>query len=151
MDVEKIVRENIDKTIHMSLATSADNKPWVCELHFAYDGELNLYWRSKKSRRHSQEIEQNPNVAGNIVQQFGIKDSVVGIYFEGNAEELVDVDSNHSAFIALSSRLGLDESAIIEAKEDDAHKFYKIAVSNWYAFGRFGADHGQKLQLEWKK
>ncbi len=151
MDVEKIVRENIDKTIHMSLATSADNKPWVCELHFAYDGELNLYWRSKKSRRHSQEIEQNPNVAGNIVQQLGIKDSVVGIYFEGIAEELIDVDSNHPAFLTLNSRLGLDESAIDEVEEDDGHKFYKVSVQNWYAFGRFGADHGQKLKLEWRK
>ncbi len=151
MDVEKIVRENIDKTIHMSLATSADNKPWVCELHFAYDGELNLYWRSKKSRRHSQEIEQNPNVAGNIVQQLGIKDSVVGIYFEGIAEELIDVDSNHPAFLTLNSRLGLDESAIDEVEEDYGHKCYKVSVQNWYAVGRFGADHGQKLKLEWRK
>ncbi len=72
MDVEKIIREYIDKTIHLSLATSSDNKPWVCEVHFAYDEQLNLYFRSLKSRRHSQEIAKNPNVAGNIIDKFGI-------------------------------------------------------------------------------
>jgi uncharacterized protein YhbP (UPF0306 family) len=69
IDVEKVVREYIDKSIHMSLATSTENKPWVCEVHFAYDDDLNLYWRSKTDRRHSQEIALNPFVAGNIVKQ----------------------------------------------------------------------------------
>jgi uncharacterized protein YhbP (UPF0306 family) len=150
MDVEKIVREFIEKTVHMSLATSADNKPWVCEVHFAYDDDLNLYWRSKKSRRHSQELLANPNVAGNIVQQFNTGDSVVGIYFEGTAEELSDVDAEHPAFRAFKSRFGLNESVLEVSDEPDPDTFYKITVENWYAFGRFGADHGQKLRLEWK-
>jgi len=27
--IESIIREYIDKSIHMSLATCADNKPWI--------------------------------------------------------------------------------------------------------------------------
>jgi hypothetical protein len=34
--------------------------------------------------------------------------------------------------------------------EPDGHKFYKITVSKWYAFGRFGQPNGQKYELEWK-
>ncbi len=69
LDIEKIIREYIDKSPHMSLASVSGNKPWVCEVQFAYDEKLNLYFRSLKSRRHSQEIASNSHVAGNIVRQ----------------------------------------------------------------------------------
>lgn len=36
INVEQLIQEYIDKSLHMSLATVPDNKPWVCELHFAY-------------------------------------------------------------------------------------------------------------------
>lgn len=150
MDVEKIIRENIVKTVHMSLGTSENNIPWVCEVHFAVDENLNIYWRSKTDRRHSHEIANNPMVAGNIVKQYQLGEQVIGIYFEGSAELLESVDNNHPAFTSLKSSLEIDEEALKEAQNDDGHKFYRITVKNWYAFGRFGADHGQKLKLEWK-
>lgn len=151
MDIEQIVRENITKTLHMSLATCVNNKPWVCELHFAYDNNLNLYFRSKESRRHSQEIAYNSLVAGNIVKQHALEDEVVGLYFEGVAEVLQNVDEDHPAYKSISEKLGMDESIISDAYSDSGHKFYKITVKNWYAFGRFGAENGQKLSLEWNK
>lgn len=151
MDVEQIVRENISKTIHMSLATCIDNKPWVCEVHFAYDDNLNLYFISKESRRHSQEIAINANVSGDIVKQHQPGDSVIGVYFEGLAEKLDNVGVDHPAFKALHSQQGLSESAIEDAKKSDGHRFYRITVSKWYAFGKFGADHGRKLSLDWNK
>ena len=151
VEVEDIIRNNIGATVHMSLATVSNNRPWVCEVHFAYDEELNLYFRSKASRRHSQEIAQNPYVSGNIVKQFELGEPVVGVYFEGTAEQLAHVTEESPAFVALQ-RLGLKTDALTEAEnEADGHKFYKITVKNWYAFGRFGADHGQKLSLEWNK
>jgi nitroimidazol reductase NimA-like FMN-containing flavoprotein (pyridoxamine 5'-phosphate oxidase superfamily) len=67
-DVEQIIRDYLPNVIHLSLATCVDNKPRVCEVHYVYD-DLNLYFRSKLSRRHSQEIFHNPYVAGNIVEQ----------------------------------------------------------------------------------
>lgn len=36
VDVEKVVREYIEKTVHMSLATVSIDAPWVCEVHLAY-------------------------------------------------------------------------------------------------------------------
>jgi uncharacterized protein YhbP (UPF0306 family) len=105
MDVEKIIRENIDKTVHMSLATVKDNKPWVCEVHFAYDENLNLYFRSLTSRRHSQEIAQNPNVAGNIVRQHNLGEYPTGVYFEGTAKLLQVGDEQDKAFECIKQRL----------------------------------------------
>ena len=149
IDIEKVVRENIDKTVHMSLGTAKDNKPWVCEVHFAYDDDLNVYWRSLTSRRHSQDIAANPNVAGNIVKQHELGEYPCGIYFEGTAELLGAGPDQQKAFECLRDRLGLDETHMEQAKDPDGHQFYKVTVKNWYAFGKFDGQPGQKYKLEW--
>lgn len=149
MDVEKIIREYIDKSLHMSLGTSSDNKPWVCEVHFVYDQDLNVYWRSLTSRRHSQEIAKNPNVAGNIVRQHGLGEYPHAVYFEGKAELIEDEAERQKIFALFQKRLEVDESILEDAKKDDGHKFYKITVENWYAFGKFDQPSGGKFKLEW--
>lgn len=149
MDVEKIVREYIDKTFHMSLATVHDNKPWVCEVHFAYDDNLNLYFRSLVARRHSQEIVNNPNVAGNIVKQHALDEYPHAIYFEGTAAIIADDTERQRVFPYFQARLKLDESILADARKVDGHQFYKIIVSRWYAFGKFGGPTGEKYKLAW--
>jgi nitroimidazol reductase NimA-like FMN-containing flavoprotein (pyridoxamine 5'-phosphate oxidase superfamily) len=149
VDVEKVVREYLPQVVHLSLGTSKDNKPWVCEVHFAYDENLNLYFRSLASRRHSQEIAENPNVAGNIVKQHSLDDTVVGVYFEGTCKMLETGDEQNKAFECIGGRMGTGEEILEEAKRDDGHKFYKITVDNWYVFGRFGGPSGQKHKLVW--
>ena len=149
MNIEKIIREYIDKSIHMSLGTARDNTPWVCEVHFVYDDQLNIYFRSLKSRRHSQDIAINPKVAGNIVKQHALGEYPHGIYFEGTAE-LIDHDSEHQRLLPLfKARLQADESILEDARKEDGHQFYKITVANWFAFGKFGNDSGQKYELAW--
>ena len=148
-DIEEIIRENICKSLHLSLATVSENGPWVSEVHFAYDDNLRIYFRSKQSRRHSKEIEADSRVAGNIVRQHELDDPVLGVYFEGEAKRLENVTESHPAYVSMESRLGLKIEAIKDASQPDGHSFYEIIVSNWYVFGRFGADHGQKLKLEW--
>jgi uncharacterized protein YhbP (UPF0306 family) len=151
LDVEKIVRDYIDKTIHLSLATVNGESPWVCEVHFAYDEYLNLYFRSLKSRRHSQEIAANPKVAGNIIDKYGLGEPVVGVYFEGKAELLEAGPAQNLAAECLKNRLNIEDDMIAEAVHEAGHKFYKITVANWYVFGRFGEPSGQKHALEWNK
>lgn len=148
-DVETIIRDHIDKTLHMSLATASNNHPWVTELHFVYDDSLNLYWRSLASRRHSIEIAANPNVAGNIVKQHSLDEYPHAIYFEGRAELLTGIGEQQRIFPLFQQRLGAGEDILTEALTEDGHKFFKITIQNWYAFGKFGADHGQKLELAW--
>ncbi len=150
MDVEQVVREYIDKTVHMSLATVKAAKPWVCEVHFAYDEELNLYYRSLKTRRHSQEIADNPYVAGNIIDKYALGDAVVGLYFDGTAELLTTGQSQRKASECLKTRLRITNDILTEARQEDGHQFYKITASSFYIFGKFGGDGGKKYQLAWK-
>ncbi len=149
MDVERVIREYIDKSLHMSLATSRDNKPWVCEVHFVYDDQLNLYFRSLQSRRHSQEIAVNPNVAGNIVKQHAKDETPHAIYFEGTAERLTDENERQKISPVFQSRQGAKDTIVDEARREDGHQFYKITVTNWYAFGKFDQPSFQKYELRW--
>jgi uncharacterized protein YhbP (UPF0306 family) len=148
-DIEKIIREYIDKSLHMSLGTSQDNKPWVCEVHFVFDDQLNLYFRSLKSRRHSQEIAANPNVAGNIVAQHLVGEKAHGVYFEGTAAIIEDDNKRQKLFPLFKSRLGTDESILEGARTAEGHQFYMVTVENWYAFGDFGDGSVTKYQLVW--
>lgn len=143
-DIESTIRAYLPDIIHMSLATSRDNKPWVCEVHFVYDDPLNLYFRSVASSRHSEEIRLNPNVAGNIVTQHHPGDKPRGVYFEGKAEELENVDEANPAFTLYCERFGTDKSIL-----EDGKKFYKITVENFYVFDARESKPSQKYSLAW--
>lgn len=149
MDREAIIREYIDKSLHLSLGTCIDNKPWVCEVHFVYDNHLNLYFRSLRSRRHSQEIANNSHVAGNIVKQHSIDEYPHAIYFEGTATIVEDEAEKLRIFPYFQSRLGARKEILEEARKEEGHQFYKVTVTAWYAFGTFGQSSGQKVELQW--
>jgi len=149
LDIEKIIREYIDKSFHISLATVSNDKPWVCEVHFTYDEDLNLYFRSYSSTRHGQEIAANPAVAGNIVKQHPLGEYPHAIYFEGSAELIDDAAERKRVFPYFQKRLDSGDEILEDAANPDGHRFYKITVENWYAFGKFGEDKGQKRKLEW--
>jgi uncharacterized protein YhbP (UPF0306 family) len=148
-DIEKKIREYIEPLVHLSLATTDGDKPWVCEVHFAYDSELNLYFRSLRTRRHSQEIEANPLVAGNIVKQHSLNEYGVGVYFEGIASKLPEGSEQEKAFWCLQKRLQLGNEVLEEAQRKDGHQFYKISVATYYLFGRFNGKPGAKYPLNW--
>jgi len=149
MDIEKVIRDYLPQIIHMSLGTSKDNKPWVCEVHFVYDDNLNLYFRSKAERRHSQEIAANPSVAGNIVIQHQTGQYPLGVYFEGTAEPMDNEADRQKIEPIFKERLKMDMDILEDAKLADGHHFYKITVKNWYVFGKLDNEGGKKYLLEW--
>lgn len=121
--------------LHMSLATCLDNKPWVCEIHFVYDDDLNFYFLSKPDRRHSKEISLNPNVAGDIIKQHGLDDRPRGIYFEGKAEMLGRVEKEDIPHRLYEERFSIGPEMLDEINNDPAgHKFYKITPELFVVF-----------------
>jgi uncharacterized protein YhbP (UPF0306 family) len=148
MDVEKTIREYLPNVIHMSLATCADNKPWVCEVHYVYDDELNLYFRSTQARRHSQEIAQNPSVAGNIVERHGMNDKPRGLYFEGTAAMLNNINEDSPEYQLFVERFGAGPEILEDAAQENSHQFYKVTVADWYVFDAREAGPAQKYHLE---
>jgi len=149
MNLEQTIRDYLPQIVHMSLGTSSNNMPWVCEVHFAYDDQLNLYFRSLTSRRHSQEIAANPHVAGNIVKQHVLGEYPLGVYFEGMAEKLESGEEQTKAFELIEDRLHARDEILAEAKDPNGHQFYKITVKKWYVFGKLDGQSGQKYELVW--
>jgi uncharacterized protein YhbP (UPF0306 family) len=151
MNIEQTIRDYIPNIIHMSLGTSRDNKPWVCEVHFAYDENLNIYFRSRMATRHSQEITDNPHVAGNIVVQHAPNVAPMGVYFEGTATHLEAGDEQNKAAECIQQRLEPNYNILEDAQEEDGHHFYKITVNTFYVFGSLDGKPHQKYELSWKK
>jgi uncharacterized protein YhbP (UPF0306 family) len=150
-DVEKVIRKYLPDVIHMSLATTDGNKPWVCEVHFVYDNDLNLYFRSLESRRHSRDIAKNSNVAGNIVEQHNLTMKPRGLYFEGTAELLKDLEINDYVCKLFCDRLSMDGEEIVKDAKHGGHQFYKISVSSWYLFDSRESKPSKKYHLLWGK
>jgi len=72
----------------MTLAT-ANPKPWVATVYYAYDRGFNLYFVSSPNSKHSHDIEKNKNVAIAIYDSH-IKnsESKTGIQLQGSAQQI---------------------------------------------------------------
>lgn len=93
-DVKKLIKKYLQSKRVMHLATSVNNRPWVCNVHYYTDDDLNFYWISTLARRHSMEIEKNQNVAITIKVHEDTSDEqyVIGLSAEGKAELISEED-----------------------------------------------------------
>lgn len=111
----------------MQVVTSKSGQPWACNVYFAFDNKLNLYWISTPARRHSIEIRDNNKVAGTIVLPHIPGDKVRGIQFEGRAEELTNKELARVAMGHYGKRYNLDRERVEAILENrDGHLPYKI-------------------------
>lgn len=125
-EIKSLIIDYLDKARMMQVATSNNGQPWACTVYFAYDEDLNLYWISLPSRRHSLEIAQNPKVAGAIVLPHTPGDDVRGIQFEGEAAALYGEDAREGMNY-YSSRYKMDAERVAKIVDDtDGHVCYKI-------------------------
>lgn len=147
--IEQTIREYMDQVIHMSFATVKDNKPWVCEVHFSYDDDLNLYFTSSKNTRHAQELIANPYVAGNIVTQHFKNQKVRCVEFEGRAEMLDGAEAEKTAYQAYVSRYGASEGLLNEIRKDGDVRSFRITVRDFFLFDSYSDGRG-KHHLPWK-
>lgn len=147
--IEQTIRGYIPQIIHMSLATVSNNKPWVCEVHFAYDDDLNIYFVSSAKTRHAQEIAKNPYVAANIVTQHHKDQKVRCVDFEGMAEMLSGIEAEKTAYQAYVARYGSSEGLLNEIRKDGDTRFFKITVKDFFLFDSYG-DTREKHHLPWR-
>lgn len=151
MDLEQKIREYITNVIHMSLGTSVDNKPWVCEVHFAFDNGLNLYFCSLPKTRHCQEIEQNPHASGAITVQHEPSEKPLGIYFEGLAKKVEAYAEDEPGFLAYVSRFPKRLDFAKEYADAEGFRLYKVTVSDFYMFDARESHPPQKRHLTWRQ
>ena len=148
-DLRKLIEEYLEKAKMLQVATSKKDQPWVCTVYFAFDEKLNIYWISKPSRRHSEEIKNNEKVAGVIVLPHTPGDKVRGIQLQGVAKELTKKDAIEGMNY-YAKRFGMKQervNAILDGT--DGHVCYKITPKLYVLFdeANFPTDPRKEYKL----
>jgi uncharacterized protein YhbP (UPF0306 family) len=136
MDIKELIREYLQNARVMQFATSANNKPWMCTVHFYADEDLNLYWISTPARRHSKEIEENPHVAAAILihEDTPTEKYITGLSIEGEATLITpeEVELIGQPYI---QKLGKEPKLLQDIKEGkNPHRFYRLKPSKIVLF-----------------
>jgi uncharacterized protein YhbP (UPF0306 family) len=146
MTVEEIVRTSIAKANIMQLGTTAGNQPWICTVHFYADEDLNFYWCSDVTRRHSKELENNSKAAAYFLvhENTPDEDYVIGISVEGTAELLKE--NPEAACKGYCQKLGKPDETL-RALLSSQKAMYKLTPKNFVLFNN--KDFPDNTRQEW--
>ena len=124
----KLVDQYLGQQHMMQLATSIGGQPWCCSLYYVHDVDRNLYWASWPTRRHSEEIAVNQNVAVAIPIKHTNGEKVIGIQMEGQAAMVSPNAKNRPIVEAYAKKFGRDESWVDDFTAGrNKHQLYKLS------------------------
>lgn len=130
MDKRALYRAYLEDVKLMQLATARDNQPWLCNVWYVMDEDDNIYFISRETRRHSQEIADNPNVSCTFHKWFerGLGEQGQALVIAGRAEKLTGdaVEKPYTLYQARYPHLENFQALAHFQKEDGHHFFYKI-------------------------
>lgn len=89
---EEILKFLKDKKL-VTVATIDENgAPWIANLYFGIDDDLNMYFMSKRSAKHSQHIERDSKIAYTVAW-YNLEDSEdrIAIQATGTCELVTDL------------------------------------------------------------
>lgn len=111
----------------MTIATYGE-EPWIANVYYLVDEDLNLYFMSKNFRQHCQDIKENPNVA------CAIADSSQPIYKPQKGIQLNGKTKVVNTFEKIKWAAKLWNKLIAQGKGEkiDPKKFVEAAVSSIY-------------------
>lgn len=140
-----LIRQYLPGARMMQIATVKGAQPWVCTVYFVEGDDLNLYWLSLPTRRHSQEIHNGSKVA--IAVPIKFDKPVVGIQAEGEASEVTDPEAVKRIMQKYIERhnAGHDFYGKFAAGENQ-HKMYKFTPRKLVLFDEvsYPAGEGRK-------
>lgn len=134
MDLRSLISDYLVKAIMMHIGTSHGSNPWVTTVYFASDTNLNLYFLSRKNRRHSREISNNNNVAGAIVLPHNYGDKVRGLQFEGKCRELKDDEALNGRSIYERKFWIVEDRVLNQQQGVDMEGVYQIVPERYVLF-----------------
>ncbi len=130
----------------MQVATLSNGQPWVCTVYFVADEELNLYWASLPSRRHSQEIAVHSEVAAAVPVKHVKGEEVIGIQVEGKAV-MIDSPTKFKPIVQkYAKKFDRDEQwteNFINLKTE--HRLYKLTPGMFVLFDEQNFPHNTRI------
>ena len=145
MDIKELIQKYLSQGKVMQLATSAEGQPWVCTVYYVIDDQLNIYWLSLPSRRHSQEIATNNKVAVTIMVKSD--QPVVGVQAEGTAElisEPSEIEKISKLYVA-KHEAGKDFYQNF-LKGKNQHSMYKLTPQKFVLFDELNFPGGDSRE-----
>lgn len=85
VEVRALVENVLRQGYLMGLGTADQDGPWVADLIYTFDDNLNIYWISDKETRHSAAILRDPRVAATITISDRPNMSNLGLQMHGEA------------------------------------------------------------------
>ena len=152
MDIKNLISDYLKDIKLMQLATSQADQPWLCNVWYVIDDQDKVYWISRETRRHSQEIAQNPLVSCKFHRWFneGLGQQGKSGVMAGKAQKLdnpSDIEEAYALYLARYPKLAEFQS--LEASLDDTgdHKFYCMTPHEiiWWDEKNFPDQSRQKV------
>ena len=85
----EVTKQTLERGYLMSLGVVDADGPWVADVIYVFDEDLNIYWMSRTTRRHSVAIETfESHVAGTITVSQDPSDTDEGLQLSGVAERV---------------------------------------------------------------
>lgn len=133
MDKTKLVGKHLKNARLMQLATVSSGKPWVCTLYFICDDQLNFYWLSLPTRRHSKEIEKDPNCA--IAVAVNDRQPVIGVQAQGKGEQIADMSTITKILPKYVAKYGNGKDFVKAVRAGTSqHRFYRFVPDELVLF-----------------
>lgn len=128
MDLKKEINEYLKTQRLMAVATYGD-APWIANVYYVHDDDLNLYFLSKKERIHCLAIEKNENVAVAIADSHQpFKPPQIGIQLNGTAHRVNVLEQIGWMFQMWNKLYSGDSGELLE----NPQKFLDAGLSSVY-------------------
>lgn len=146
-DLRQLITEHLNKVNIMQLATQKDGQPWCCTVHFAADDDLNIYWMSLPTQRHSQEIGDRAKAAVAMAIESRPGHRIIGVQVEGDAKRIDDMEKIKEVFEFYGHHRGEEwRQNVLAGKSED--KLYCITPRLIQLFDTQNFPHDPKQ--EWR-
>jgi len=134
MKIQGYVEKYLPEPKFIQLATVGEGgKPWVCTVHFVVDKDSNIYWLSWPTRRHSEEVSKNSNVAITMVVKSDMP--VIGLQAEGTAEQITSLPVVSKMMLKYVKKYGIGKGFYERVVSgDNKHRMYKLTPERFSLF-----------------
>lgn len=145
-DTKALIHSYLSECTLMQLATSRNDQPWICNVWFTADKQMQIYWFSADHRRHSQEILNNDKVAATIVRPYTTLEIPSGLQLQGKSTMVTDKREITKVFELFKKKQFSIQSVIDTMKESGkSFHFYKIKPTLFAVFDTIYFPHKTPL------
>ncbi len=148
MNPADLLKQYLGERHMMQLATVSHDQPWCCTVYYVADEELNLYWASLPTRRHSRELAEHPKVAAAIPVKFVNGEKVIGIQVEGKAAQVKPSSKIRPITEQYAEKFHRDAQWVSDfINGRTAHKLYKLTPESFVLFDEQNFPENPRLEI----